>query len=190
MSCIKNQLRGVSLWLNACSSIHKKTRSFLEVNVTLYRLAIFTGACLLSACTSTTQTPSLSRLPDTGKPALHAVSDARLRELMDSMNTLMFERFMAEPDIDREQRLYALKIADAASELGGTVDVILSRLAALNLSADEQTVFRALADKLRQQAEMLQAQAKLNQIDAIQQTLHQTSATCSSCHALFRKLAP
>lgn len=158
--------------------------------MTKYRLAIVAAACL-SACTASTQSPPpLSGLPDTGKPALHAVSDARLRELMDSMNTLMFERFMAEPDIDRERRLYTLKIADAASDLGATVDVILSRLPALNLGSDEQTVFRALAGKLRQQAETLQTQAKLNQIDGIQQTLNQTTATCSSCHALFRKLAP
>lgn len=107
---------------------------------------------------------------------------------MDRMNTLMFERFMAEPDIDRERRIYTLKIADAASDLSATVEVILSRLPALNLSTDEQTVFRALAGKLREQADILQAQAKLNRIDAIQQTLDQTSATCSSCHALFRKL--
>jgi hypothetical protein len=107
---------------------------------------------------------------------------------MDQMNSLMFERFMAEPDIDRERRNYALKIADAADELGATVDVILSRLPALNLSPDEQTTFRALAVKLRDQADTLKAQAKLNRIDSIEQTLDQTSATCSSCHALFRKL--
>jgi hypothetical protein len=155
-----------------------------------YQLAFFIGACLLSACTATTKSIPEAGLPDTGKPALHAVSDARLRELMDRMNTLMFERFMAEPDIDRERRLYAVQIADAASQLGSTVEVILSRLPALNLSSEEQTVFRALAGKLHEQAETLQAQAKLNRIDSIEQTLNQTSATCSSCHALFRKLAP
>jgi len=104
------------------------------------------------------------------------------------MNALMFERFMAEPDIDRERRNYALKIVDAADKLGSTVDGILSRLPALNLKPDEQTTFRALAVKLHEQANTLKIQAEHNRIDIIGQTLDQTTATCSSCHALFRKL--
>lgn len=150
--------------------------------------AIVIVATLLSACTLTSQPATHVGLHDTGQPALHAVTDARLRALMDQMNSLMFERFMAEPDIDRERRNYALKIADAADQLGATVNVILSRLPTLNLNPDEQTAFRALAVKLRNQADALKAQAKLNRIDSIEQMLDQTSATCSSCHALFRKL--
>ena len=153
-----------------------------------YYLFVFIGATLLSSCTATSHFNAQTGLPDTGKPALHAINDARLRELMDQMNSLVFERFMAEPDIDRERRQYALKIADAANELGSTVGSILSRLPALNLNPDEQTAFRALAVKLREQADTLKLQAKLNHIDAIEPTLNQTAATCSSCHALFRKL--
>ncbi|QPK63834.1 cytochrome c [Methylomonas sp. LL1] len=156
--------------------------------MTLQHLAIFIGSGLLAACAGTPPASSQTGLPDTGTPALHAVSDTRLRELMDSMNSLMFERFMAEPDIDHQRRIYALKIADAADKLGATVDSILSRLPALNLSPEEQTVFRALAVKLREQTESLKAQAERNQIDAIEPALDQVAATCSSCHALFRKL--
>lgn len=153
----------------------------------LQYLALTIGAALLSACTATSQTAAQSGLLDTGQPALHAVSDARLRELMDKMNALMFERFIAEPDIDRERRVYALKMADAADKLGSTVDAILSRLPALALNPDEQLTFRALAGKLREQANALNAQAKLNRIDAIEPMLDQMTATCSSCHTLFRK---
>lgn len=154
--------------------------------MTLQHLAIFMGATLLSACTSTPQPASQAGLPATGQPALHAVSDARLRELMDQMNSLMFERFITEPDIDRERRLYARKIADAADKLGLTVDAILWRLPALNLNPDEQGTFRALANKLREEANALNTQAKLNQIDAIEPMLDQITVTCSSCHTLFR----
>lgn len=155
--------------------------------MTLHNLAIVIVAMLLSACTSTSQPATHSGLPDTGQPALHAVSDARLRQLMDQMNGLMFDRFKTEPDIDRERRSYALKMADAADKLGSAVDVILSRLPALNLNPDEQTAFRALAGKLRTQTNVLNTQAKLNRIDAIEPTLEQITATCSSCHSLFRK---
>lgn len=151
-------------------------------------LAMVIGAMLISACTATSQPPAQTGLPDTGQPAFHAVSDAKLRELMDQMNSLMFERFMAEPDIDRERRVYALKMADAADKLGSTVDTILSYLPALNLNPDEQTAFRALAGKLRGQADALKVQARLNRIDAIEPMLDQITVTCSSCHALFRKL--
>lgn len=151
-------------------------------------LFVFILTILLSACTSTSKSTAQHGLPDTGRPALHAVSDARLHELMGRMNSLMFERFMAEPEIDQERRLYAQRMADTASKLGATVDDILSQLPKLNLDAEEQATFRALAAKLRDQAGTLKTQAELNRIDSIEETLEQTEATCSACHALFRKL--
>lgn len=157
--------------------------------MTLQNSAIVIVAALLSACTSTSQPATHAGLIDTGPPALHAVSDARLRELMDHMNGLMFDRFKTEPDIDRERRSYALKMADAADKLGSTVDILLSRLPALNLNPDEQTAFRALAGKLREQANALNTQAKLNHIDTLEPMLDQMTVTCSSCHTLFRKVA-
>lgn len=156
--------------------------------MTLQYLALFIGATLLSACSPTSRPAGQAGLPDTGQPALHAVSDTRLRELMDQMNSLMFERFLTEPDIDRERRIYAQKIADAADKLGSTVDAILARLPALNLKPDEQVTFRALAGKLREQADALNTQARLNHIDSIEPMLDQMTATCSSCHTLFRKI--
>ncbi|MGZ4999709.1 MAG: hypothetical protein ACXV7F_05375 [Methylomonas sp.] len=154
--------------------------------MTLQYLAIFMGVALLSACSSASGPVAQTGLVDTGPPALHAVSDTRLRELMDQMNSLMFERFLTEPDIDRERRIYAQKIAAAADQLGSTVDVILARLPALNLNQDEQMTFRALAGKLREQAHTLNVQAKLNHIDSIEPMLKQMTVTCSSCHTLFR----
>lgn len=157
--------------------------------MTLQNLAIVIVATLLSACTSISQPAAThAGLPDTGRPALHAVSDARLRELMDQMNGLMFERFITQPDIDRERRNYALKMANAADKLGSTVDAILARLPALNLNPNEQMTFRALAGKLREQADALNAQAKLNHIDTMGPMLDQMTATCSSCHTLFRRI--
>ncbi|MDD1623013.1 MAG: cytochrome c [Methylococcaceae bacterium] len=155
--------------------------------MTQLNLALVIGATLLSACTATSQPAAPAGLPDTGQPALHAVSDARLRELMDQMNALMFERFMTQPEIDRERRIHAQKMADAAEKLGSAIDAILSRLPALNLNQDEQLTFRALAGKLGEQAHALNAQAKLNHIDNIEPMLDQMTATCSSCHTLFRK---
>lgn len=143
---------------------------------------------LLSACASPQQhTPRNPEL-DTGQPALHAVVETRLRGLMDQMDSIFQERFMTEPERDRERRKEALKIAEAAGSLGKTVDAILLQMPELHLPEHEQTIFRALAVKLREQAAELQRQAQQNQIDIIPQSLDQLAATCTSCHTLFRKL--
>jgi len=125
---------------------------------------------------------------ETGNPALHAIQDKQLRELMARMDALMQERFMTEPELDAERRKYARRIAVNAESLSQTVDSIVDRLPSLQLPRDEQHTFLALAQKLREQSRQLQEQAQSNQIDAIGGTVHVINTTCTSCHALFRKL--
>lgn len=125
---------------------------------------------------------------ETGQPALHAIQDKSLRELMARMDALMQERFMTEPELDAERRKYAQRIAENAQTLSQTVDSILARMPSLQLSTDEQHTFQALARKLAEQSRQLQVEAKSNSIDAVDNTLHQINTTCTSCHALFRKL--
>lgn len=125
---------------------------------------------------------------ETGQPALHAVKDSQLRELMDRMDSLMHERFMTETEIDDERRKYSRRIADTALGLSKTVDAIIAKMPSLSLSAQERTAFLALADKLHHQTEHLRELATQNQIDAIDDSLHQINTTCTSCHALFRKI--
>ncbi len=124
----------------------------------------------------------------TGQPALHAVRDSQLRELMARMDSLMQERFMTEQQVDTERRKYSRQIAETARNLSGNVDNIISKLPGLQLSASEQTAFLALAGKLRDETRELQRLAEQNHIDAIPDSLHEINTTCTSCHALFRKL--
>lgn len=123
---------------------------------------------------------------ETGQPALHAIHDEKLHELMRRMDSLMQERFMTETQLDKERRRYSQRIADTARGLSETVDVIIGQMPKLALSADEQSTFLSLAKKLRQLAVQLHQQASGNQIDAIDESLHQINTTCMSCHALFR----
>ncbi len=124
---------------------------------------------------------------ETGEPALHAVHDNELRNLMDRMDSLMQERFMTETQLDSERRKFSRRIADSAQDLSKTIDTIIAKLPNLTLTPAEQATFLALANKLRQQTEQLQQQARQNHIDAIDDGLHQINTTCTSCHALFRK---
>lgn len=148
---------------------------------------LFTSSLLLTACATQQPHPRHSGLFDTGEPALHAVSDARLRELMNRMNGLVFERFVAEPDRDRETQRDNREIAQAAEDLGQSIDGLYAHLPALGLSAHEQAAFRALADKLRGQADHLRELAANGDTDELAGAFAQVNATCTACHGLFRQ---
>lgn len=155
----------------------------------MLKVSIFTAVMLLAAgCSSKPAHIVEGGRSDTGEPALHAVHDQQLRELMSRMDILMQERFMTETQLDEERRKYALQIADSAASMSQTVNSIIGKLPSLALQSGEQVAFLALANKLKQQATQLQQLARQNQIDAIDDELHQINTTCSSCHALFRKL--
>ncbi len=143
---------------------------------------------LLSCADSTPRSFSNAGHSETGQPALHAVHDNQLHELMDRMNSLMQERFLTEPELDVERRKYAQRIFKTAQNLSQTLDAILTASTKLKLSNVEETTFQALAQKLRKQVQELQKQAEQNRMEAIPGTLEQMNSTCISCHALFRKL--
>lgn len=125
---------------------------------------------------------------DTGQPALHALRDNHLRELMDRMDSLMQERFMTELQLDKERRKYSRQIAETAGSLAANVEAIIASMPGLQLNAAEQSTFLALASKLREEMGQLKLNAEQNHIDAIPENLHEINTTCTSCHALFRKL--
>lgn len=144
---------------------------------------------VLTACTTTPREHvAEGGRSQTGQPALHAIRDTELHELMTRMDNLMQERFMTETQLDGERRKYARRIADTAQALSQTVTAIIGKMPDLALTPAEQTTFMALANKLRQQTDHLNEVASHNQIDGIDDSLHQINTTCMSCHALFRKM--
>lgn len=151
-------------------------------------LGLLAGTCLLG-CTASQQPARPNHLPDTGTPALHALNDARLRELMDRMNALMFDRFMTQPELEQERRRYTAGISESARQLDATIDALLARLPALQLEPHEQDTFQAIAHKLRNEARTLNDQALQGDTDALPATLERISNTCTACHGLFRKLS-
>ncbi|MGZ5052425.1 MAG: hypothetical protein ACXWF8_14460 [Methylobacter sp.] len=122
----------------------------------------------------------------TGRPALHAIYDDKLRVLMEKMDTLTQDRFMTQTELDQERHKYAQGIAGIAGDLRQTVTRVIERMPALQLSDNEQQTFLALAQKLSEQSGQLQEQAQLNRIDALDDLIHQINMTCNSCHTLFR----
>ncbi len=152
------------------------------------RRVFFLAIGLSTACSSTTTSlPATPGRSETGQPALHAIHDNDLRQLMLRMDALMQERFMTETQIDKERRKYTQRIADTALKLAQTVGTIVGKMPRLSLTQAEQATFLALASKLNQQAESLNDLASHNRVDEIDSALHQLNTTCVSCHALFRK---
>jgi cytochrome c556 len=141
---------------------------------------------VLTACADSTS-HSVANVPS-NDPALHAVRDKQLHELMSRMNSLMQERYMTEPELDAERRKYAQKVAKTAQSMSQTLDAILVSSTSLKLSKTEESTFQALTEKLRKQTQELQKQGEQNRMDLIPDTLEQINTTCNSCHALFRKL--
>ena len=152
----------------------------------LLLLVIASVCCLITACSSNPKENIGLTVISDGEPALHAVQDRELRELMDRMNALMMERFMTEQEMDVERSRYAQHIVEAAKTLSSTAESLVNKLPGLGLNVNEQSAFRNLAQKLGQQANSLQNQAENQRFDAIFATLHQMRSTCMACHTLFR----
>lgn len=140
--------------------------------------------CLLCSCSTANDLAGFN----VETPALHALQDQELRELMDRMNGLMFERFMTEHEMDIERRKYARQIIDAAKTLQNSADTLIKRAPDLSLTADEQNAFLVMAQKLEHHAKTLKMQAETNSFNAISTTLHEMKSTCMACHTLFRKI--
>lgn len=140
--------------------------------------------CLLCSCSTAPDHASFNM----ETPALHALQDQQLRELMDRMSGLMFERFMTEHEMDVERRKYARQIINAALILNSSAETLVKRAPDLGMNAEENNAFVILAQKLGHQAETLKNQAENNSFNAISSTLHEMKSTCMACHTLFRKI--
>lgn len=149
---------------------------------------LFVGLCLISACSTPSEhKTAFNKRLNSENPALHAVHDQDVRELMDRVNGVMMERFMSEHEMDIERRKYANQIIEAAKNLSETSKTLVYKIPHLDLNPEEQTAFHSLADKLDLSAHTLQKQAEEHSFSAMSGTLHEVSSICMACHALFRK---
>lgn len=144
-------------------------------------------AVALAACTpSAQQRVEAPALANTGVPALHAIDSNELRNVMRRINNLMHERNLTSQEMDSQQRLATTQVIDAAKGLDESIDGIIAVMPSLKLAPGEDTAFRSLAVKLRDDAYKLKFQAETHQLELIPATLERMSSTCNSCHALYR----
>ncbi|BBL70974.1 hypothetical protein [Methylogaea oryzae] len=147
--------------------------------------ALLAAICLLSA--GCAPTPGQRQSADAPRHGLH---EERLRQLMQEMNALMFERYLTQPDIDRQRRSKAREIAAAAAAMADTLKEIQLSRTRLPLNATEHTLFATLTDRLSQQIQQMRQQAESGQTESLPQIREDMRATCAACHLLFRDNRP
>ncbi|CAD6878371.1 hypothetical protein [Methylomonas albis] len=134
-----------------------------------------------------TKSAKIPEPPETGEPAMHAIQNNHLQQVMQQINELVYAQLSSEINLGEQRELKSAEIARIAQELAASEKSIVQTLPTLNLKQDEQTTFLALADKLRVSAVQMQDLADQNQLRAIPATLDTITNTCISCHVLFRK---
>jgi RNA processing factor Prp31 len=143
---------------------------------------------LIASCQPTSRQQYQRRLADTGKPALHAVHDERLRELMGRLQGHMSNpNLPQEFDTTRGTESQAAEIQKVAAALAATAGDIPDYLPELKLTDAEKEEFRKLAEKLGTQARTLEAEARDRSVPAMNRTLNRINTTCNACHSLFRE---
>ena len=143
--------------------------------------------CLcISACGPTAGERYEQRLATTKGPAIHAVTEDRLRDIMHSL------QYEPMPDADhtatmgqaaREQQMkeaasVAAKMAEASKDVAPLADK-------LGLNAQEKELFTKLGSKLQAQSQELSRLLNEGRFDAAANQMRQTQGTCQACHALF-----
>ena len=150
-------------------------RTGLMINVFLLSLSI---GCVHSSNKET-------QLKKTGKPNLHQVRSAALREKMRSMNALMFEYALDELRYDEQRSRQAASIAEIAGSMSEAMN-LSSKKQELGLDDRHAPVFFELAQRLKKQALALHKAAQKEQTETYSPLFRAMVKTCNECHSKFR----
>ncbi len=152
------------------------------------------GVCvlvwLLPACGPTKPQTYRRSLASTGPPALHAVHNDRLTEVMEELRDLTFKRLPQEFDYAGERERGLQQVKELAAALGRTADDIPAAVSAEQLSEQDQAVFASLTEKLRNAAGDLGEHADAGSLSRAEEALGRVASTCNACHSLFRDVPP
>jgi hypothetical protein len=136
-----------------------------------------------TGCALSGQAEYKRKLAETGTPALHAVENARLRELMGNMSQLREQSDYSRPlelQQDRDQLTkVARSLADSASKLPEVAG-------SLKLDETETKIYLGLARKLQQQAATYAELAQRGTPRELDESMNVMMSTCNACHALWR----
>lgn len=144
------------------------------------------AAMLLPGCrTSESESPEIA-VVNTGPAILHAVRSNQLKAIMAEVWQLTFDRMPQELGRTSQHDAQLKEVSSLAKAMVKAAGRIPSVVDDLELKENEKQVFLALARRLEVQSTTLSSQAEQLRLAATASTIKEISATCISCHALFR----
>ena len=146
------------------------------------------GLALLSSCIQPSQRPYERKLANTGEPALHAVHDQRLRELMAGLSDMALDRMPQELEPGAASKAKRRDIARIADSLAVTSLRIPRVLEQVRMGGEDRRVFEALAARLNDEAAQFAKLARSNDLPGMRTKLDAMIITCNACHKSFRIL--
>lgn len=145
-------------------------------------------AALMAGCPPTDRQRYYNKLEYTGRPALHGLHSARLRQVMDDLNRMVFEDLPQEMDVEARQKRRLDEVHQLALKLAETADHIPDVLEDVKIDAESRQVFVAYAEKLEEEARELAALSRGKDIRLIDAKVDEMITTCNACHSSFRIL--
>jgi hypothetical protein len=134
-------------------------------------------------CSLSAEAQYKRKVAETGAPALHAVENARLRQLMGDMSQLREQSDYSRPLELQQDRDKCAQVAKSLAESASKLPAIAPEL---KLNEHEAATYLSLAAKLRQQALDFGNVAQRGTFHELNQSMDRMMTTCNACHSLFR----
>jgi len=117
---------------------------------------------------------------------LHALMSDQINVLVRQIDVLILDQHRTPVELDQERRRKAVQVANAASGLQRSADLIIAMQPQLSLTPESAAVFAQLARQFREQGVYMEDLARQNRFDVLQSEIETARATCQACHSLYR----
>ena len=124
-------------------------------------------------------------LPENSKSVLNAIHSNDVRIIMRRLNVLAYEREYTELELEKLRARQIKLLAQTAGELAQTAEQLPEDVQK-DLSREDQTTFRAMANQLYSESLQLEEEAAANNYRALNECYQRLRETCNACHRLFR----
>lgn len=145
------------------------------------------GLICLAACAAD-RAGGKVELANTGNANLHAVSDERLRVIMQELKSLTIDRFDSALEIEKQQARYFRKWAEVAEAVGKSARRIPQTGAAGEMTPGQRAEFLGFAQRLVDQAAQMKRLADSGDGRTLRLQMRSMITTCNSCHDRFRNM--
>jgi cytochrome c556 len=120
------------------------------------------------------------------QPALHGIYSEKLKTIMLRMNQLVYEREMTALQVQEVREQHLQQLINTVSELVKASEVLTDAIPGIELSTEDQVIFRAMANQLYREAQNIGIMVEEKDYSALDSAYQRLNETCNACHGLFR----